>query len=622
MSTLLPISLPPSSYHEYNIDIDEIQDSDPRAQQPECGVTLKPHQLSLLHRCMEYESNPISLARFHSLQPFVKPGHYFKTNMGIIADRVGSGKSYVMLSLCLNDITESRDNTIVVSTGLHNVAYYFTDDTRAIKTNLIVIPHNLSSQWEQYVKNFGAIKNFKIINRTKVLDQFLTDVDNVEKYDLIIVTATYFRRVVGVYIDRKVRLHRIFFDEVDSLNTAGCLNVPAKFLWFVTASYGNILYPRGFNKYDPSTGTYINFAHGIRHSGFVRHMFQDLSTFPRMLWKTLVVKNSEAFIESSMHLPEMVFTTIKCRTPYAINILNGIVDRNVIESLNAGDVEGAISFISASNRGSQENIVDILLEKMNNQLKNFELHKTMIGGLMYDDERERATDLANLNKKIDDMKNKMEEMRKRMQASVMCSICYDDIQNQTIAPCCQNSYCFKCIQTWLSKGRDACPMCKSVLRSSMLYVVDNNASAIVTPEVPPQDVLNDDFDKLQNLEILLKNKFSSAGHKVLIFTSSENFMQQVMHALRRISKPFEIIRGNGDQVNAIMKRYKSNALDVLLVNSNNAGVGLNLENTTDIIMMQKFDTQLEAQIIGRAQRLGRQTPLNVYYLLHENEIRR
>lgn len=510
---------------------------------------------------------------------------------------------------------------MVVSTGMNNVAFYFPDDIRVIKTNVIVIPHNLSSQWEQYVKNFGAIQKYKVISRTKMLEQFEADLENVESYDLIVVTATYFRRVVDLFQDRKVRLHRIFFDEVDSLNTSGCANMQAKFLWFVTASYGNIIYPRGYNRYDPSTGTYVWYAHGIKHSGFVRSMFQDLSTCPRLIFKALVVKNSEGFIESSMRLPEMVYTTIKCRTPYAINILNGIVDRNVIESLNAGDVEGAISFISVNNRGSRENIVEIILEKMNNQLKNYELHRTMISGLVYDDERERVTDIANLNRKIDDVTNKITEMKRRMQSNTMCSICYDDIQNQTITPCCQNSYCFKCIQIWLSKGRDSCPMCKSVLRSAMLYVVDNNA-VIATPTLPPPDVLNDEFDKLQNLEILLKHKFGSEGHKVLIFTSSENFLQQVMLTLRKISKPFEIIRGNGDQVNSIIKRYKSDALNVLLVNSHNAGVGLNLENTTDIIMMQKYDTQFEAQIIGRAQRLGRQTPLNVYYLLHENEIRR
>ena len=36
-------------------------------------------------------------------------------------------------------------------------------------------------------------------------------------------------------------------------------------------------------------------------------------------------------------------------------------------------------------------------------------------------------------------------------------------------------------------------------------------------------------------------------------------------------------------------------------------------------MFHRFKQEMEEQIIGRAQRLGRTTPLNVYYLLHDNE---
>ena len=40
---------------------------------------------------------------------------------------------------------------------------------------------------------------------------------------------------------------------------------------------------------------------------------------------------------------------------------------------------------------------------------------------------------------------------------------------------------------------------------------------------------------------------------------------------------------------------------------------------SDIIIYHEMNIELETQIIGRAQRIGRSEPLNVYYLLHENE---
>jgi len=58
-----------------------------------------------------------------------------------------------------------------------------------------------------------------------------------------------------------------------------------------------------------------------------------------------------------------------------------------------------------------------------------------------------------------------------------------------------------------------------------------------------------------------------------------------------------------------------------MLNAQYFGAGMNLQMTTDIIMYHRFDKEMEEQIIGRAQRLGRAVdkPLNVYYLLHDNE---
>jgi len=76
----------------------------------------------------------------------------------------------------------------------------------------------------------------------------------------------------------------------------------------------------------------------------------------------------------------------------------------------------------------------------------------------------------------------------------------------------------------------------------------------------------------------------------------------------------------GNSVNETIRKYRSDELDALLVNSRNYGSGLNLENTTDVILFHKFENQLEQQIIGRAQRPGRTSVLNVWYLLNENEM--
>ena len=56
-----------------------------------------------------------------------------------------------------------------------------------------------------------------------------------------------------------------------------------------------------------------------------------------------------------------------------------------------------------------------------------------------------------------------------------------------------------------------------------------------------------------------------------------------------------------------------------MLNAVNYGSGLNLQSATDIIIYHELNSELETQVIGRAQRLGRKEGLNVYYLFHENE---
>ena len=47
---------------------------------------------------------------------------------------------------------------------------------------------------------------------------------------------------------------------------------------------------------------------------------------------------------------------------------------------------------------------------------------------------------------------------------------------------------------------------------------------------------------------------------------------------------------------------------------------MNFENSTDIIFVHRMKKRMEEQVIGRAQRIGRKTRLNVYYLQYENEV--
>lgn len=605
---------------EFNVDTVELDENYPKAEQPaRAKVQLKQHQLTLLQRLIDYESNRISLSSYENLTEHVNESDYFTTKIGVIADRVGSGKSYVVLSLILtNDIT-TKDTNLLHSCGNNNLIFSFKEKKKVINTNMLVIPHNLCSQWEKYVTTFCDIKAC-YINKTKAMEDFLKEeLEVIQELDLIVVTATYYNRVAKFFEDKSIKLQRVFFDEVDNLNIPRSVHICANFYWFVTASYANCIYPRGYTRWESSLNRYVWYANGIKNSGFIKHIFEDLySTLPRPFMKVLIVKNSEAYIQNSISWPEMHKSIILSKTPSTIRVLHGIVDKSIIDCLNAGDIAGALSHINPNSKGTEESIITHLIDKYNKQMSNLNIRIGMTRELIYDNERDRDNDIMELTKKVKELEEKIQMITDRIQNNDMCAICYDEIADKTVTQCCQNAFCFKCIHIWLS-NRAVCPLCKTKMNNTNLFYIDNTAKAL--PLAEEEDTANPEtldprHDKKKNFEVLIKSK---RGGKILIFSNYDSTFSNIIPILRQEGFKFDYIKGNGNQIRCTVDRYKSTALDVLLVNPRNYGTGMNLENTTDIIMFHKFDTQLESQVIGRAYRMGRIDPLNVYYLLYENE---
>lgn len=653
---------------DFDIDVDELTEDDPRTPNPQgIDIVLKPHQQTLLARCIQYENSTIKLKNFNELSPFVDERDYFKTSMGIIGDRVGAGKSYVILSLILSNNITQKNNIIIKSHGFNKVMYYIHDKATSIKTNLLVVPHNLAAQWEYYIKTFGGGLKYKVIKTQKALDSLINyalhpedddtsdentheeenvvtvDINSVMNnevntpvsdlhpvvmigtYDLLVVTSTLYNKLAQFFSAHKVKLQRAIYDEVDNLNVPGCKHIDANFFWFVTASYGNVLYPKGQNKYEPSIGRYVWYANGIKHSGFLKNILMDLYyNISRNLMKVLVVKNKESYVESSLSLPEMISHYIQCKTPYTIHVLNGVVDRNILNYLNADDLQGALQYVNPSHKSNENNIITRVIDKYTRQITNLNLQISTAKAYLYDTELERTEVLQKLEKQLGLVQTKIDTITERIKSNDLCTICYESVQKKTLTGCCQNTFCFKCINLWLLQSK-LCPLCKINMSISDLYVIDNDIKDNNEEEVEDEseDIIdttkpNTKNDKYQNMELILQNLRSDA--KLLIFSAYENSFTNIILILDKLGIQFDYLKGNGYQIQAIIERYKNGSVKVLLVNTRQYGSGLNLENTTDIILFHKFDTEIEKQVIGRAQRFGRKEPLHVHYLLYENEM--
>ena len=602
---------------------DVVHEDSPMADTPlGATVSLRPHQRALLHRClcMEFEQLPVSempCLRNTSFRGGGSPNDVVRTRIGIIGDRVGSGKSYVVLALVAAALGRAPEPYPMVKTYGGGRITFSQDDagTTCMGITILVIPHNLCAQWEGYLAVFPMLRS-TVVSRTKHMDAVRQSLDDL---DLLVVTNSFYSAVALWFSGggrRKVR--RVVYDEADTIVIPSTAHVDASFYWFVTASYPNLLHPmpprlRG----DASVGG------GVRSSGFLRSLFVDIvNSLARELVRALVVRSDDAFVRQSMDFPDPVVEHVLCRTPRSICVLRGVVDRNIIECLNAGDLPAALQHISPANKNTEDNIVTVLIEKSMRQIKNMEARISLVPTLLYDNEAERDTELQRLVHKMTEIQTTVAAIRNRVAESDTCCICYDDIVNKAVAPCCSNAYCFECITRWVA-GAASCPLCKGRLGATDLLLIQTSSQAATQQQELQLQQAQAPPDKLDALEHILRERFSpssSSAPKVLVFSAYDQSFVGIEGMLKRLDVRYGFLRGNHFHIRNMVERYKNGDVDMLLVNPTHYGSGLNFENTTDIIMYHRVDTEVEKQVIGRALRMGRTAPLKTWYLVYDNEV--
>ena len=565
-------------------------------------ITLKQHQLTMVYAMRELESCNVLLEN----------GSTIHSSVGICADCVGSGKSLAILAhICENPSYTPHEKVC----GQFGSFLYVKTNTlnNAIKSNLIVVPHACVSQWISYIKDYTDLSH-SVITKRKDIDNF--NVDMHETHDGVVLCSS---SMYNSFIDLHRRIHwtRVVFDEADTINIPAARAPSANFVWFVTSSLQNLLFPSGAYFVQtklPNSERYIvtrKFIEGIRKVGYIRDIFRTLETKNAdQIISKIVLKNNDAFVANSFCLQDPVVNIVQCRTPAYMQVLLGIVNDDIISMLNAGNIDGAIDRIGCSIE-SHENVIDSVTQSYRIRLSNAKHELTYVNSL----ESVRNTEQDVHNRRLDslthtiaDLERKISSIKERVKAfkDSTCPICFDNHTQPAIVGCCQNVYCFECITRSL-QTRSVCPMCRS-------NVCRDNITIIGTPTILQVPTLPSKDDALRTI---LDN---TPNGKFLVFSSHDQSFQYIETVLQSSGQDFVKLLGSINRINSIINRYKNGNLNVLMLNSSHYGTGLNLENTTDLVFYHKMPHDMERQVIGRAQRSGRTQALNVHYLYQENEL--
>jgi SNF2 family DNA or RNA helicase len=561
-----------------------ITEDDPRIIQPnDIITTLVSHQLSVVHEMYIREMNMGISAKM--VQSDIK-GTWseivtMETDIGILADTPGKGKTLCVLALIANtkEIYPNIDRNYAVSLGYSGFTSLKVRNNTVPEsfrnTTVIVVPSRLVKHWSN-----------EIVTKTRLSHQVYKSNKILEKdtsLDILIVSSSNVKTMYDS--DPEIVWRRIVYDEPDTMQGIN-EDIMGYFRWFVTASYERLL--------------------GMKSNRVIKRLL----CMPIFTANLLVVKCNEKYISASASLPQPKHVFYHCREPTVVKIARDFITDEVGIMLSAGDVDAAI-YALGGNAKSSSDIMRLLhdntLREIGNRTK--ELEYVLSLEIPDNDKRirtERIIESTNhLRERLTNINKNIESIKEQE-----CLICCDVVSGPVMVLCCNTIYCGGCLVGWFNQWLyNKCPVCmKEVTLPEVVAVTE--LSKPTRDRVPKplhsksealKRILIDDEVDIRKRKIII---FAIYGHDTIRRTLDDIKLEYIPKDTRVKAQP----------ITSIVRAWKSNEYNIIIL-SPIESAGLTLMEATDVIIFHKLSPELEAQAIGRAQRIGRVDILRVHSLI-------
>jgi SNF2 family DNA or RNA helicase len=632
----------------------ELTSASQRAETPSwIKPRLLPHQQAALAAALNLERAKHEGMDVGNIAGDSIGGTLFSSH-GILADPVGSGKSLTALAL-MKSPPPSHEYTEYVtrSSGMpdgrdvgllrkrNQLTTSYGMQLRPVRAALLLIPHALMGQWEQYITRDSTLKARFIKRKQDAADE--TFLQSIETYDVVVISATMwpvFRLHQPV---TSMLWSRVFIDEADSIALSNTNDeIHGLFYWFISASWMNLVFAGGayFNleiTYRPPTetppevirrvqqlqgGSNILCIPGCRHMNIVRRMcgigsggFISINSAGSQSARLIVHSNSE-FLASSFSRPVVNHTQIVCETPANIFVLDSFISPDMMERLHAGDIQGALESVGMHTSSESDVIAAVtasLEKELENARRTYEYKKSMD----YSSETIKQKAIETCEQKIAALESRIAAIKERIKSSAeqTCPICYCNVTSApAVTPCCHQLFCFPCLCESLKRVA-ACPMCRARIADlkEIKVVGDASETGEGGAEKPKKK-----HKKAAFLDFVKANPKA----KILMFSGYDGTFSGLDTLLKHESIPFALLSGSQARITKLLNEFEAGKYTVLFLNARNMGAGLNIDCASHVVLFHRMSPELESQIVGRALRLGRSIPLDVIHLLHDNELSR
>jgi SNF2 family DNA or RNA helicase len=631
----------------------ELTAESPQIQQPSAiRIPLKAHQRAVVHAMKEHELQGMNGIPYKGSKTYM--------NYGILGDEVGSGKSLAVLSF----IAERKQEPIDIHK--HQLYPYsrsnlFTTYVKKYPAKkspaLIIVPHTLYRQWQDYCKKQTTLDVFYAKSVKDLAPAFLNLHDSsgnslsehllkqqemkrsLQVADVVLVSNTMYAEVQHVAKLCGIQWSRIFIDEADSIHIPGTAPAPnAPFVWFITATWPTMLlhghhiranmllrYREHPERYCSALGEWLKSEIGVSPSGYperaISWMRVRSANWMRDYFSDHVLRGvgtitcSKEFLKESQKMPAQVFSTVWCLQSNSHRAVLGLVSAEVQNMIHAGNIEGALQQLGVT-EDTTTNLVEAARKERTKELERLKKTLAFKESMDYATPQAKEVAIQTLKGKIASVEQQLKTFEERLSATQEdCPICYEDPkQNQaTLTPCCHRIFCGSCILNSLSR-RSACPLCRTEIQLKELVQIVSEEK-----KKPKKSEKSAEPKLLSKPKQLLKFLAENPNARVLVFSRYENPFVSLEKDCQDAGITYHTLRGNKDAIANTVKSFEKGEKRVLFLPTQTTGAGLNLVSATHVVLLHAMTPEEEKQVIGRAYRLGRTETLQIVKLLHEGE---
>jgi len=574
---------------------------------------LYPHQKRSVQRMESLERNDSFTYRYEQHieldegDVINSPEIKINTKFGILSDKVGTGKTLTVISLISREVNSPNYNknvedkrfehTYSNNDNNNNIFSYSITTTRVCTyypVNIIAVNNSVVQQWDKELSysNLQYKIIYKVANMNSIKDWFA-------KMDVIVVSKTLYSDFIDLlrreipYTNR-IGVRRLIFDEYNRRGRFQIGDLVADFYWLISATV-----PVMWNF--TSNEVRLNMMNTLLSIS----SFNNVNSYT---WDHLIIRNTEEELRLSYSICNIRNIEYISRSEYRsiLNNNNMNLPNEVRRMLIADDVAGVIAHFGG-NVSSDTSIIDLIINK-----EEKEIHKIRASITYYEtlqNEERKKEQEQKLKEALDKLQNIKSKIERDMDED--CSVCMDSLNEVTLMYCCNSIICGKCVST-IMKGNNKCPFCRNLIDPSKLIIKTNKKNSASSSRVEQR------LTKLDYIYQIINNK---SNGKFIIFSEYWNTFDNIKNLLNKYNIKWCEVKGNTDVRKKNIERFKTGETKVIFLNGRFDGSGINLPETTDIILYHKTSTpEIETQVLGRALRLGRSTgDLTVHRLLYENE---